>query len=157
MVGRRSGFGRRRFARAAAFCATLWGSAGFFAVPARAQVSGVQAGPPTLEVVPNVVRFVEVPVGETYTQTVRLANRGRTNLQIKRLAIKARGFAVSGLPVPLVLVPEDSATLTISYRSRTARSAVATLKIVTDGDAVATVEIAGSGVDREMELAANEA
>src|SRR5579864_3750865 len=72
---------------------------------AHATAQAQSAAAAALEVVPEVIRFVDVPVGETYTQTVRLANLGKTPMEVKKISMGAASFGVSGFASPLMLQP----------------------------------------------------
>jgi hypothetical protein len=112
----------------------------------------------TLEVVPNVIRFPEVPLGETYTQTVRLANLGKSSMQINKISIGAGGFGISGFASPVVLLPESSTNVTISYRPKAAGHLAVQMKIVTSTDAApVAVDVTATAIDSEAELTATEA
>ena len=111
-----------------------------------------------LEVVPNVIRFMEVPVGETYTQAVRLANLGKTAIQIKKISVGAADFGISGFASPSVLLPGSSTNLTISYRPKAIGHLAVEMKIVTSADpAPVTVDVTATAIGGETELAASEA
>jgi Abnormal spindle-like microcephaly-assoc'd, ASPM-SPD-2-Hydin len=126
-----------------------------------AQQSAAQAqsaGAATLEVVPNVIRFADVPVGETYTQTVRLANLGKTPMQVKKISMGAASFGVSGFAAPLVLLPGSSANVTVSYHPKAAEHLAVEMKIVTSAEAApVTVDVTATAIGSETELAASEA
>jgi fibronectin type 3 domain-containing protein len=112
----------------------------------------------TLEVVPNVIRFLEVPVGETYTQTVRLANPGKTPMQVKKISMGAGSLGISGFASPLVLMPGSSANFTISYRPRAVEHLAVEMKILTSNDAApVTVDVTATAIGGETELVASEA
>ena len=110
-----------------------------------------------LEVVPNVIRFQEVPVGETYTQAVRLANPGQTPIQINRISVGA-GFGISGFASPLVLLPGSSTNLTVSYRPKAVGHLAVEMKIITSADvAPVTVDVTATAIGGAAELSASEA
>jgi len=112
---------------------------------------------PVLEVVPDVIHFLEVPVGEKYTQAVRISNPSKATVQIETISIGA-DFEISGFAAPLVLGPGSSADITISYRPRVAGRSAVELRIVTSGDrAPVTVEIAAEAIGGQTELVASEA
>lgn len=73
---------------------------------------------PTAAVVatPESVSFLDVPIGDTYTQAVRLLNAGEATLQIKRITVSSADIHVAGVILPVVVAHGTSETLTISYR-----------------------------------------
>jgi hypothetical protein len=127
--------------------------------PARQSTQQEQtAAAAALEVVPDVIRFVDVPVGETYTQTVRLANPGKTSVRIEKISMDGRDFGVSGAVLPLMLLPGSNANVTVSYRPRVAGRINAEMRIVTSGGASPVmVEVIAAAVGSETELVASEA
>jgi hypothetical protein len=155
MVGMRGGK-TGKCARASVIIVLLGLGSAANARPNSTQESGPAAA--ALEVVPNVIRFPEVPVGETYTQAVRLANPGQTSIEIKKISVGARGFGISGLASPLVLAPGGSTNLTISYHPKAAGHLAVEMKIVTSADAApVTVDVTASAIGGEAELSASEA
>jgi hypothetical protein len=126
-----------------------------------AQQSSAQAqsaAAAALEVVPNVIRFADVPVGETYTQTVRLANLGTTPMRVKKISMGAASFGVTGFASPLELLPGSSANVTVSYHPKAAEHLAVEMKIVTSADAApVTVDVTATAIGSETELAASEA
>jgi hypothetical protein len=113
---------------------------------------------PVLEVVPSVMHFVDVPVGEKYTQAVRFTNPGKAAVRVEKISIDAPDFGISGLALPLVLGPESSADFTISYRPRAAGRSAVEMNIETSGDtAPMTAEIMAAAIGGQTELVASEA
>jgi Abnormal spindle-like microcephaly-assoc'd, ASPM-SPD-2-Hydin len=124
----------------------------------RATAEAQSTATAALEVVPEVIHFVDVPVGETYTQTVRLANLGKTAMQVKKISMGAASFGVTGFTSPLVLQPGSNANITISYHPKAAEHLTAEMKIVTSADAApVTVDVTATAIGGETELAASEA
>jgi len=126
---------------------------------AHATAQAQSAAAAALEVVPNVIRFADVPVGETYTQTVRLANLGTTPMQIKKISMgAAASFGVTGFASPLELLPGSSANVTVSYHPKAAEHLAVEMKIVTSADATPViVDVTATAIGSETELAASEA
>jgi len=125
---------------------------------AHATAQAQSAAAAALEVVPEVIRFVDVPVGETYTQTVRLANLGKTPMEVKKISTGAASFGVSGFASPLMLQPGSSANVTVSYHPKAAEHRAFEMKIVTSADAApVTVDVTATAISSETELAASEA
>jgi hypothetical protein len=54
-----------------------------------------------MEAAPDAVNFVNVPVGETYTQTVRITNISQGTFQIKRIETSSADFRVTGILLPV--------------------------------------------------------
>src|ERR1700692_340689 len=134
MVGFSGNAGKCGWAGRAALVLVLMGlSTSLGAQQSAAQAQNAVAA--ALEVVPNVIRFADVPGVETYTQTVRLANLGKTAMQVKKISMGAASFGVSGFAAPLVLLPGSSANVTVSYHPKAAEHLAVEMRIVTSADA----------------------
>jgi len=148
---------RRSFALALIFAGN-WGIRADSPRPAENASHASGAAIPALELVPTAVRFPNVPLGETYTQTIHLANPGKRPVQIERIVVDAGALEVSGLQLPAVVSAEGSTNFTISYHPRRAGPFSAQVKIVTSGGPQPVmVDIAGSAVDGKTELTSSEA
>ena len=157
MVGFSGNAGKCGWAGRAALVLVLMGlSTSLGAQQSAAQAQNAVAA--TLEVVPKVIRFADVPVGETYTQTVRLANLGKTAMQVKKISMGAASFGVSGFAAPLVLLPGSSANVTVSYHPKAAEHLAVEMRIVTSAEAAPViVDVTATAIGSETELGASEA
>ena len=118
--------------------------------------SAGSASSAVLECTPKVVRFENVPAGDTYTQTVKITNVSGGAFQIKRIAASSRDFGITGILLPVVVAPGTSETFTISYQGRAEAPAEAQIRIVTSVGDVPLV-LKASTVKDERELTASEA
>lgn len=82
------------------------------------QSLGAEA-PLQVEAAPEQVQFLDVPLGDTYTQAVRLTNVGETTLQIKKIIASSQDFQISGVMLPVVVAHGTSESFTIAYRAKT--------------------------------------
>ena len=89
------------------------------------------AAPELMEATPDVVSFVNVPVGDTYTQTVRLTNRGEGTLQIKKITASSPDFRITGILLPVVVAHGTSESFTIAFRGKAEGLAEGQISILT--------------------------
>jgi Abnormal spindle-like microcephaly-assoc'd, ASPM-SPD-2-Hydin/Flagellar-associated PapD-like len=116
------------------------------------------AAPKLMEVTPDAVSFLEVPAGETYTQTVRITNISEGTFQIKRITASSAEFGITGIVLPVVVAPGMNETFTISYKGAPETHADAQLRIVTSaGDMPLALKAKASAMKDERELTASEA
>jgi len=116
------------------------------------------AAPTLMEVTPDAVSFLDVPPGETYTQTVRITNISEGTFQIKRITASSAEFGITGIILPVVVAPGMSETFTISYKGAPETHGDAQLCIETSaGDMPLALKAKASAVKDERELTASEA
>src|SRR5260370_10346030 len=82
----------------------LWAS-GYSAI---STTNPTQALSPSVQATPEAVRFVDVLIGETYTQVVRITNISEGVIQIKRIIPSNTDFRESGILFPVVVSPRSS-------------------------------------------------
>ncbi len=116
------------------------------------------AVPSAIELTPSAVRFANVPVGDMYSQTVRIANTGAGTVEIKKITVPGAEFGVSGVTWPFLVAGGTSANFTISYRPKAKGQATGEIRIVTsEGSAPVVMELRASAVEEQKELTASEA
>jgi fibronectin type 3 domain-containing protein len=107
---------------------------------------------------PDAVSFANVPVGDTYTQTVRLTNISQETFQIKRIESSSEDFRVTGIFLPVVVARGTSDSFTISYRAKAQGSKQDQIRIVTSsGETALVLKVAASAATDQKELTANQA
>src|SRR4051812_6707371 len=89
------------------------------------------AEPVVVEATPASVAFVDVPVGDTYTQTVRLRNVSRGSVTVTKIAGSTAEVGISRVVLPMALEAGSSAMFTVSYKPRTAGSKTGTISVMT--------------------------
>jgi len=113
---------------------------------------------PAVMLTPEAVRFADVPVGDTYTQTVRITNLGEETIQIKKIISSRAEFSVSGILLPVVVAHGTSESFTIAYKAVAEGSTEGQISIVTSsGSAPMMLKVKGSAAEGQMELTASEA
>src|ERR1700724_1780313 len=123
----------------------------------RAEASRIP--PASVEITPDAVSFVDVPAGETYSQTVRIRNISENTFQIKEIAASSADFSITGILLPVVVAPGTNETFTISYRGARAEARVeGQISILTSsGDTPIVLQVRTSTVMGQKELTASEA
>jgi hypothetical protein len=115
------------------------------------------AEPVVLEATPAVVAFVDVPVGDTYTQTVRLTNVSRAGVTVMKISGSATEMGINGVALPLVLEAGSSTTFTVSYKPTIAGSNAGTISVMTSASATPwTLDVKASAISNQLELTASE-
>jgi hypothetical protein len=111
-----------------------------------------------MEVTPEAVSFVDVPVGDTYTQTVRVTNVNEGTLQIKKITTSSPDFQITGILLPVVVAHGTSQSFTISYKAKAEGRAEGQISILTNsGDAPLVLGVKASSAAGQTELTANAA
>jgi hypothetical protein len=130
----------------------------------RAATSGVAATAPVatppalMEVTPEEVTFVNVPAGDTYTQTVRLKNLAEGTLQIKRITTSSKDFRIAGILLPVVVAHGTSESFTIAFRGKAQGTAEGQISILTSSnDAPLVLQVKASTARSQSELTASDA
>ena len=68
-----------------------------------------------LKVVPSIISFGNVVMGQTQVQSATLSNTGKTSVTVTRAAVSGKGFTVTGVTLPLVLAGGQSVTLGVRF------------------------------------------
>jgi hypothetical protein len=99
------------------------------------------------------VSFGNVTVGLTNTQTVTLSNQGSANLSVTQSAGPGTGFSLSGLVLPLTLVPGQSSSFTLSFAPASSGTFTSNLALVSNAPTSPTaISLSGSGVSQILQL-----
>jgi hypothetical protein len=78
------------------------------------------------------VAFGTVALGSNHTQTVTLTNTGNANVTIAGLSYSGTGFSTSGLTSGLILTPNQTATVSISFAPASTGSYTGTVSIASN-------------------------
>jgi len=84
---------------------------------------------PQLVITPDTVNFATVAVGQHNTQTVRIANAGKTTLTINQIQVSSASFTVSAPALPASLAPGAALYITLGFAPQTSGGASATLTV----------------------------
>jgi hypothetical protein len=82
-----------------------------------------------LAVNPSTVSFGSVPIGSSTSQAVALQNTGKSILSISQATLSGTGFSISGLNVPLTLVPGQSVSFTATFSPQSSGSITGSLSL----------------------------
>ena len=111
-----------------------------------------------VEFTPDAVTFQDVPVGDTYSQTVRITNLGEGTLQIKKISTSSADLQITGILLPVVVAHGTSERFTISFRPKGESHKDGEVSIFTSSaDAPVVLMVRTSTVKVQTELAASEA
>ncbi len=114
--------------------------------------------PTAMEITPNAMSFVDVPVGDTYTQTVTITNANDGVLQIKKITASRDDFQITGIILPVVVAHGTSQTFTVSYRAQAEGRTAGEVSILTNsGDLPLVIPVKASSEAGQKELTASEA
>jgi Abnormal spindle-like microcephaly-assoc'd, ASPM-SPD-2-Hydin len=83
-----------------------------------------------ISLTPASIRFGNVPVGTTQTQSATLSNSGISTVTITHAAISGRGFALTGVSLPLTLKGGQSAAIGVSFTPESAGPSSSTVSLV---------------------------
>ena len=159
MVGR-FGCKCRNFIRLGAAVLVVTGSflAGLCASGSAISTNPTQALSALVQATPEAVSFLDVPVGETYTQVVRITNISEGVIQIKTITVSNADFRVSGILLPVVVAPGTSESLTISYRPKEEGQREGEIGIETStGETALVLKVRAVATADQRELTASEA
>jgi Abnormal spindle-like microcephaly-assoc'd, ASPM-SPD-2-Hydin/Protein of unknown function (DUF1573) len=110
-----------------------------------------------IDATPASIHFENVPIGELYTQMVRLSNTANTRVRITKIASSAPQFEISGVSLPVELEPGANLNFTVGYRPKTASNATANISIETNlSGAPLHLGVKASAAVKETGLSANQ-
>src|SRR5258706_4065593 len=123
-----------------------------------AKAGAAAAASPLMEITPDAVSFVDVPVGDTYTQTVTITNANEGTLQIKGITASSADFRITGILLPVVVAHGTSHIFTISYQAKAEGRAEGQISILTNsGNQPLVIPVKASSAAGQKELTASEA
>jgi hypothetical protein len=94
--------------------------------------TGTTAATSVLSVSPSSVAFGTVSVGSELTKTVQLASTGTASVTISGMTFSGSGISITGLAVPLTLAAGQDASLTITYKPRSAGTLAGSVSIASN-------------------------
>ena len=106
--------------------------------------TGVQAG---LSITPGSANFGSVVTGNTNSQTVQLKNTGTGNLVVSQATVTGTAFSISGMALPMTLMPGQSGSFNAQYAPQTAGTASGSIAIVSNApNTSATIALSGTAI-----------
>lgn len=82
-------------------------------------MSGVAINSSRIKLNPSSFSFGNVAMGKTQTQAATLSNPGKVAINIMRVAISQKGFALTGLQLPMLLRAGQSVPVSVSFTPTT--------------------------------------
>jgi Abnormal spindle-like microcephaly-assoc'd, ASPM-SPD-2-Hydin/HYDIN/CFA65/VesB-like, Ig-like domain len=118
-------------------------------------VSGIGT-PAALTMTPSSLSFGNVTVGQSNTQTVKLANSSDTNLVVSGATVTGEGFSISGLSLPTTLSASQSLSFTVRFHPVAAGGVTGNISF-TDNEPASpqSFPLTGTGISANSTLNAN--
>ena len=109
-------------------------------------LSGTAAGPGELTPSPSSLSFGNVQTSSSGTQSETLKNSGQSDVIITQASASGAGFSVSGLSLPLTLVPGQSFTFGVQFAPQSTGTINGSLVVTSNADVSnLTVVLSGNG------------
>ncbi|HKS67243.1 MAG TPA: choice-of-anchor D domain-containing protein [Candidatus Acidoferrales bacterium] len=100
----------------------------------------------SLSVSPSNLTFGTVAVGTSTSQNVTLTNTGNSNVTISSVGVTGNGFSGSGVNAGLILTPNQSAVLSVTFDPKASGSVTGSVTIASNaGNSPQSVSLSGSG------------
>jgi hypothetical protein len=101
-----------------------------------------------LSVSANSLSFGNVQIGESQMQTITLSNSGTGNITISSVMVSGAGTDATGVSVGQVLVPQQRATLNVTFAPPVTGSMTGSVDIATSNTttSLTSIDISGAGV-----------
>jgi len=110
-------------------------------------LSGTGIAPGQLAASPTRLSFGNIQVGTNQTQAATVTNSGGANLTISQATATGAGFTVTGLSLPLTLVPNQSMTFGVAFAPTSAGTSNGSLSITVSGSNTSlALALSGTGV-----------
>jgi hypothetical protein len=125
--------------------------------PATISLSGTGVQP-LIAVVPGSVSFGNVTVGVTNTQTMTIQNPGSANLTVTQAAMTGTGYTLSGLVLPVSIVPGGSAVFNVAFAPAAGSSYPSILTLVSNApNSPSSISVSGTGIAPALQISASPA
>jgi len=99
-----------------------------------------------LQPTPSSISFGSVQVGNSTTQSETLTNSGNSSVSITQAILSGAAFSVSGLNLPLTLIPGQSFTFGVVFAPNSAGSVTGSLSVVSNAsNSPLTISLGGTG------------
>jgi Abnormal spindle-like microcephaly-assoc'd, ASPM-SPD-2-Hydin len=108
--------------------------------------TGVTPPAPVLSVSPASLSFGNLVVGSSSTKSITITNSGGANLSISQITTSGTGFSGSGVTLPLILTPGQTATYTVTFSPASSGSASGQVSFTSNASTNPTVSLGGTGV-----------
>jgi Abnormal spindle-like microcephaly-assoc'd, ASPM-SPD-2-Hydin len=110
-------------------------------------LSGTGTSPPgVLQPTPSSISFGSVQVGSSTTQSETLTNSGNSSVSITQANLTGSAFSVSGLSLPLTLIPGQSFTFGVAFTPSSAADVTGSISFVsTASNSSLSISLSGTG------------
>ena len=109
-------------------------------------LSGSGQTPGMLSASISTISFGGIAVGNSGSQQETLTNTGGTDVKVSAAAVSGNDFSITGLSLPMTLIPGQSFTFGVSYTPASGGSDSGSIAITSDAaNATLTVVLSGSG------------
>jgi hypothetical protein len=111
-------------------------------------LSGTGITPPgLLQATSSSISFGTVQVGSSMSQSETLTNSGGSSVSITQANVTGSAFSVSGLNLPLTLIPEQSFTFGVVFTPTAAGDVTGSVSFVSNApNSALTISLAGTGI-----------
>src|SRR5256712_12938309 len=115
--------------------------------PLSVPLSGTGISPPTvLQATSSTISFGSVQVGNSSTQSETLTNSGGSSVSITQANLSGSAFSVSGLNLPLTLIPGQSFTFGVVFAPNSVGSVTGSLSVVSSAsNSALAISLSGTG------------
>jgi hypothetical protein len=115
--------------------------------PLSIPLSGTGISPPSvLQPTSSSLSFGSVQVGNSTTQSETLTNSGGSSVSITQANLSGSAFSVSGLNLPLTLIPEQSFTFDVVFAPNSAGSVTGSISVVSNAsNSTLIISLGGTG------------
>ena len=110
-------------------------------------LSGLATTAALLSAVPTSVRFTNIVVGDTPSQSLTLVNSESSTVNISQVSVTGTGFSLNGLTLPLAVAAGQSATFSVAFSLPSAGNSSGNITITSDAsNPTLNVPISGTAV-----------
>jgi hypothetical protein len=103
--------------------------------------------PGLLQATFSIISFGTVQVGNSTTQSETLSNAGGSNVSITQANVTGSAFSVSGLNLPLTLIPGQSFTFGVVFTPHSAGDVTGSISFASNAsNSALTIPLAGTGI-----------
>jgi len=115
--------------------------------PLSVPLSGTGISPPTvLQPTSSTISFGSVQVGNSSTQSETLTNSGGSSVSITQANLSGSAFSLSGLNLPLTLIPGQSFTFGVVFAPNSAGNVTGSISVVSNAsNSPLAISLGGSG------------
>jgi hypothetical protein len=103
-------------------------------------------GAASVSVAPQAIKFGNVSLGQTSSQSVTITNSGSSDVSITSASTTAAGVKITGISLPLTIAAGAQATFNVVFTPKTAGALTGSVSVVSDASTTpSTVTLSGTG------------